>query len=116
LNEDKYFKVHDVPLKTTRHIRDHCLGLHLQRAARMIARRFDEALRPLNLANGQFELLVLLRRTPGRIAAVAERLGRNRTTITAILKPLKQRGLVAVTVSPEEFGCGSTLVPVTRSS
>jgi DNA-binding MarR family transcriptional regulator len=105
----------DIPLETTRHIPDHCLGLQLQlqRAARVVARRFDEALRPLNLTNRQFELLVLLRRTPaGRIAAVAERLGRDRTTITAILKPLTQRGLVAVTADPDDSrGRTLTLTP-----
>ncbi len=103
----------DILLETTRHILDHCLGLHLQRVARVVARRFDEALRPLKLTNGQFELLVLLGRTPaGRIAAVAERLGRDRTTITAILKPLTQRGLVAVTVNPDDSrGRTLTLTP-----
>ena len=106
----------DVPLETTRHILDHCLGLHLQHAARAVARRFDEALRPLNLTNGQFELFVLLGRTPaGRIAAVAERLGRDRTTITAILKPLTQRGLVAVTVNPGDSRCRTlTLTPADK--
>ncbi|HEV2563444.1 MAG TPA: MarR family transcriptional regulator, partial [Microvirga sp.] len=114
MDENRYFKVHDdVPLETARHILDHCLGLHLQRVARVVARHYDEALRPLNLTNGQFELLVLLRRASvGRIAAVAERLGRDRTTITAILKPLTQRGLVAVTVSPEDSrGRALTLTP-----
>jgi DNA-binding MarR family transcriptional regulator len=95
--------VHDLRLETHRYILDHCLGLRLQRAARVVARRLDEALRPLNLTNGQFELLALLRQTPAQgIASVAERLGRDRTTITAILKPLKQRGLVAVTVNPDD--------------
>lgn len=95
--------MHDLRLETHRHILDHCLGLRLQRAARVVARRLDEALRPLNLTNGQFELLALLRQTPAQgIASVAERLGRDRTTITAILKPLKQRGLVAVTVNPDD--------------
>lgn len=99
----------DVSPETTRHILDHCLGLQLQRAARAVARCFDEALRPLELTSGQFELLVLLGRTPaGRIGAVAERLGRDRTTITAILKPLTQRGLVAVTADPDD-GRGRTL-------
>lgn len=105
--------MHDVPLETTRHILDHCLGLHLQRAARVVARRFDEALRPLNLTNGQFELLAVLASPPaGRITAVAERLGRDRTTLTAILKPLRQRGLVAVTVDPDDSrGRTLTLTP-----
>ena len=95
--------MHDLRLETHRHILDHCLGLRLQRAARVVARRLDEALRPLNLTNGQFELLALLRQTPAqRFASVAERLGRDRTTITAILKLLKQRGLVAVTVNSDD--------------
>ena len=36
-----------VPLEVTRHVRDHCLCLHVQRAARALARRFDEALKPV---------------------------------------------------------------------
>jgi hypothetical protein len=36
----------DLPLTVTHEVRDRCLCLHVQRAARAIARRFDEALRP----------------------------------------------------------------------
>jgi len=43
-------------------VRDTCLCLHLQRAARAVARRFDEALRPLGLTSGQFSLLMSLNR------------------------------------------------------
>ena len=35
-----------VPFETTLEVRDTCLCLHTQRAARALARRFDEALRP----------------------------------------------------------------------
>ncbi|MDB5363905.1 MAG: MarR family transcriptional regulator, partial [Rhodospirillales bacterium] len=35
-----------VPFEMTLHVRDACLCLHAQRAARALARRFDEALRP----------------------------------------------------------------------
>ena len=38
-------------------MRDHCLCLHAQRAARALARRFDAAFRPLGLTSGQFSLL-----------------------------------------------------------
>ncbi|MBN9440976.1 MAG: MarR family transcriptional regulator, partial [Bosea sp.] len=51
-----------VPFQTTLHVRDHCLCLYVQRAARVLARRFDEALRPHGLTNEQFSLLMSLNR------------------------------------------------------
>jgi hypothetical protein len=48
--------------ETTLLVRDSCLCLHVQRAARALARRFDEALRPVQLTNGQFSLLMSLNR------------------------------------------------------
>ena len=53
-----------VPFAVTLHVRDACLCLHLQRAARAVARRFDEALRPAGLTSGQFSLLMALRPAP----------------------------------------------------
>jgi DNA-binding MarR family transcriptional regulator len=79
-------------------VRDCCLCLHVQRAARALARRFDDALRPLDLTNGQFSLLMSLNRPqPPPMAAVASLLAMDRTTLTAALKPLERRGLVTVT-------------------
>jgi DNA-binding MarR family transcriptional regulator len=83
----------------TRHVRDTCLCLHVQRAARALARRFDEALRPLGLTQGQFSLLMSLNRPePPRIGDVAALLAMDRTTLTANLKPLERRGLAKVKV------------------
>lgn len=82
-------------------VRDTCLGLHVQRAARAVARRFDEALRPVELTNQQFSLLMSLNRSvPPNMGPVAELLAMDRTTLTAALKPLERRGLVKVT--PDE--------------
>lgn len=90
-------------LKTTHLIRDCCLCLHVQRAARALARRFDEALRPLGLTNGQFSLLVSLNRPkPPGMTSVAKLLAMDRTTLTAALKPLQRRGLVRVTADPDD--------------
>jgi DNA-binding MarR family transcriptional regulator len=89
----------DVPYEITHLVRDTCLCLHVQRAARAVARRFDEALRPLALTNGQFSLLMSLNRPePPSIGSVAHLLAMDRTTLTANLKPLERRGLVTVTV------------------
>jgi DNA-binding MarR family transcriptional regulator len=85
--------------KTTLVVRDACLCLHVQRAARALARRFDDALRPVGLTNGQFSLMMSLNRPePPDMAAVASLLGMDRTTLTAALKPLQRRRLLKVTV------------------
>jgi DNA-binding MarR family transcriptional regulator len=87
--------------QTTLLVRDSCLCLHVQRAARALARRFDEVLRPLRLTNGQFSLLMSLNRPkPPAMAAVASLLAMDRTTLTAALKPLERRGLIKVTPDP----------------
>jgi len=93
----------DLPLAVTREVRDTCLCLHLQRAARALARRFDEALRPFRLTSGQFSLLMSLNRPkPPRLGDVAQLLAMDRTTLTANLKPLERRGLLAVVVDVED--------------
>lgn len=90
-------------LQTTHLVRDCCLCLHVQRAARALARRFDDALRPIGLTNGQFSLLMSLNRPkPAGMTAVASLLAMDRTTLTAALKPLRRRGLVRITTDPED--------------
>lgn len=85
------------PFEITLLVRDTCLCLHLQRAARVVARRFDDALRPVGLTNGQFSLLMSLNRPQAAsIGSVSTVLAMDRTTVTANLKPLERRGLVSV--------------------
>ncbi len=99
-------KSSNVPYETTVHVRDHCLCFAAQRAARALARRFDEVLRPVGLTNGQFSLMMSLNRPePPSIGAVAALLAMDRTTLTANLKPLERRGLVETTVDPEDRRC-----------
>jgi DNA-binding MarR family transcriptional regulator len=89
--------------ETTLQVRDSCLCLHVQRAARALARRFDDAMRPLGLTNGQFSLMMSLNRPePPGMTAVASLLGMDRTTLTAVLKALQRRGLVKVTADPAD--------------
>jgi DNA-binding MarR family transcriptional regulator len=80
-------------------VRDTCLCLHVQRAARALARRFDEAFRPFDLTSGQFSLMMALNRPePPTLGIVAALLAMDRTTLTAALKPLERRRLVKVAV------------------
>lgn len=95
--------VNVLPFETTLRVRDCCLCLHVQRAARSLARRFDDALRPAGLTNGQFSLLMSLNRPqPATMSSVAALLAMDRTTLTAALKTLKRRGLVVVEPDPED--------------
>jgi DNA-binding MarR family transcriptional regulator len=92
-----------VPYETTILVRDCCLCLHVQRAARALARCFDDAMRPLDLTNGQFSLMMALNRPkPPAMTAVAALLVVDRTTLTAALKPLERRGLIRVTIDPAD--------------
>jgi DNA-binding MarR family transcriptional regulator len=96
-------KPEDISFETTLLVRDNCLCLHARRAARALARRFDEALRPVGLTNGQFSLLISLNRPqPPSMRPVAALLAMDRTTLTAALKPLERRGLVEVTPDPAD--------------
>jgi DNA-binding MarR family transcriptional regulator len=89
----------EIPFETTLLVRDHCLCLHAQRAARALARRFDRVLAPLGLTSGQFSLMMSLNRPkPPMMASVASLLAMDRTTVTAALKPLERRGLVTVSI------------------
>ena len=92
-----------VSFQTTLRVKDACLCLHVQRAARALARRFDEAFRPFGITNGQFSLLMSLNRPePPPMGPVAELLAMDRTTLTAALKPLERRGLVKVLPHPSD--------------
>ncbi|PII39525.1 MarR family transcriptional regulator [Sinorhizobium meliloti CCBAU 01290] len=89
-----------IPFSTTLFVREPP-GLHVQRAARALARRFDEALRPLEITNGQFSLMMSLNRPdPPSMSAVAAVLAMDRTTLTAALKPLERRGIVESFADP----------------
>ena len=92
-----------IPLERTLAVRDACLCLHTRRAARALSRRFDDAFRPIGLTNGQFSLLAGLNLpSPRPMSAVASLLGMDRTSLTAMLKPLEAKGLVSVEVDPHD--------------
>ena len=108
MSTDSPVNFDELPFSTTLLVRDTCLCLHVQRAARALARRFDAALRPVGLTNGQFSLLMSLNRPdmpgipPATMGSVAELLGLDRTTLTAAVKTLERRGLLAVRVDPAD--------------
>ncbi len=92
-----------VPYSMTLLVRDTCLCLHVQRAARALARRFDVAMKPIGLNNGQFSLMMSLNRPiPATMKSVCDLLAMDRTTLTAALKVLERRGLVKTETDPKD--------------
>jgi DNA-binding MarR family transcriptional regulator len=90
-----------------------CYCLNAQRAARRLARLYDDAFRPLGLSHGQFSLLMLVAgMEPASVGQVAQQLVMDRTTVTAIVKPMERRGLLEATASPTDLR--QRLLSVTR--
>ena len=86
-----------IPVETGREVRDRCLCFHTQRAARTLARRFDNAFLKFGITNQQFSLMTMVN-TAGspRLGEVADFLAMDRTTATAALKALERRGFITV--------------------
>ena len=96
-------KIDTLSHDSTLQVRDRCLCLATQRAARALARRFDAAFASLELTNGQYSLLMSLNRPePPLMGQVAELLAMDRTTLTAALKPLERRKLVRVVADMQD--------------
>jgi DNA-binding MarR family transcriptional regulator len=87
-----------------RQIGRECVMFNLRKAARGISRRYEEALRPVDLKPGQFSILAaLLDAGDGLpIGRVAEVLGMDRTTLNRNLRPLERRGVVESAPDPED--------------
>lgn len=84
-------------IETVHEIRDHCLCLATQRAARVLARRFDRIFAHLGLTNGQFSILVALSgQSKPRLGQLADFLAMDSTTMTAALKTLQKNGFVVL--------------------
>jgi DNA-binding MarR family transcriptional regulator len=87
----------------TRHIRETCLCVRVQRAARALARHFDDALRPVGLTHGQYSLLAALNQDePPMMSETAAALAMDRTTLTANLKPLERDGILKIAVDQKD--------------
>jgi DNA-binding MarR family transcriptional regulator len=74
-----------------------CACQAARRAARELTRAYDEALRPSGLRTTQFSLLVAvgLMGAPS-MTELASAVALERTTLTRDLRPLSERGLVAI--------------------
>ena len=93
-----------IPYAVVQEVRDGCLCFAAQKAARLLARRFDKVFAPLGITNGQFSMMVALGGMGApRLGALAEFLAMDQTTLTAAVKALEARGLVSRKVDPDDL-------------
>jgi DNA-binding MarR family transcriptional regulator len=80
-----------------------CACTAVRRTARSLTRAYDEALRPTGLRITQFALLVAAALGEGKLtlSRISGVLGLERTTLTRVLRPLEQRGLIEVRVGDD---------------
>lgn len=84
-------------------VRDTCLCFATQRAARVLARRFDQLFAPLGITNGQYSMMVAMTGMGApKLGQLAGFLGMDHTTVTAAVKALEKRGLVVLKPDPED--------------
>jgi DNA-binding MarR family transcriptional regulator len=96
-------RIPTISYATTEMVGESCLCFRVQRASRIIGRRFDEALRPVGLTNWQFSLLMALNQpSPLTVNGLAEELAMDRTTTTKNLRPLERRGLLEIRHDEED--------------
>ncbi len=76
---------------------DDCVCFNLRKTARAVTQAYDEQLRPTGLRTTQFSMLaVLASHGPLTVAALADRMVVDRTTLTRNLKLVEAQGLVSV--------------------
>jgi DNA-binding MarR family transcriptional regulator len=91
-------------LEAARTIADECTCMRARQASRVLSRLYDEELRPTGVQISQLTVLVAAARfeAGARIAAMADALGMDRTTLTRNLRPLEQEGLLRVARDPAD--------------
>lgn len=82
---------------------DSCTAAKVRRLARRVSQIYDDALAPHGLTIGQMGLLASLRRSQGiAITLLADRLGADASTISRLLRPLEQAGLLRMTTDDHD--------------
>lgn len=85
------------PRAVAQEVRDQCLCFAAQRTARELARRFDRLFAELGLTNGQFSMMVAMGGMgEPKLGELARFLVMDHATVTAAVRKLEKRGLVAV--------------------
>ena len=79
-----------------------CVCANARAAARSLTRAYDRALEPAGIRTTQLSIMArLLEEGAATVSHLAARLAMDRTTLARELRPLQERGLVAVAVAAD---------------
>ncbi|WP_156256979.1 MarR family winged helix-turn-helix transcriptional regulator [Sandarakinorhabdus oryzae] len=80
-----------------------CTAAKVRRLSRQVSQIYDDALSRHGLTIGQFGLLASLSRRRGlAIGALAERLAADASTISRLVRPLADEGLLRIEIDPKD--------------
>ena len=80
-----------------------CVVQNLRRASRLVSRRYQDALRAVNLTSSQYTILQALSGRDGiPHGLMAEILGFEQTTLSRLLATMEQRGLLKLVHHPKD--------------
>ena len=80
-----------------------CTAAKVRRLSRQVSQIYDDALNRHGLTIGQFSLLACLSRRRGLgIGGLAERLAADASTVSRLVKPLANDGLLRIEIDPED--------------
>jgi DNA-binding MarR family transcriptional regulator len=100
-----------IPIKKTKG----CVNFQLRRTSRLLARYYDDALRPRGLRITQFNILAVLAQTgPIAITALADFNGMERSALARTLKPIVRLGLVSISPGHDKRTRTVRLAPAGR--
>jgi DNA-binding MarR family transcriptional regulator len=89
--------------KQTPSVEFECVAQNLRRAARLVTRRYEDALRPVDLTASQFTILQALRgRSSIPQGLLAEILGFEQTTMTRLAALMLKRALITSNPDPDD--------------
>lgn len=81
----------------------HCTAAKVRRLARRVSQIYDDALAPFGVTVGQFGLLNSLSRRSGiGVGGLAERLAADASTVSRLLRPLQNAGLIVIDADPDD--------------
>ena len=92
-----------MPQNQADHWEFECVAQTVRRASRLISRRYEDALRPVDLTSSQYTILQSLQGREGLpFGLMAKILGFDQTTLSRLVKPLVKRRLVTIVANPKD--------------